>query len=479
MRRLFYNGNIITMNKDFLCDAMVVEGDKIIAVGKKAEIEKMAGESELIDLKGCTVLPAFVDAHSHILAMANTFLQVDLTGIYNIEEIYKKIRECNSEIVRCCNLSNEILLDEDFLDSFEPVVVIQHNSGHSGFFNKKAQELININSYFLQENELLEALKKLPFPNIEEIIIAFEKAEEIYMSNGITVVQEGILLDEMVPMYNEIVKRNKLKLDVIAYKDLKTKLVPKDDKFKIGGYKIFLDGSPQGKTAWVSKPYENTNEYGISTMTDEEVDNAIKTAIKNNLQIIAHCNGDMAINQFINGIENNKKASLLRPVIIHGQLMTKEQLIKAKELNIIPSFFIAHIYHYGDIHIRNLGERANYISPLKSATMLGIYPTIHQDSPIIAPNMFESIWCAVERRTKNGILLGEFERVSVYEAIKTVTINSARQYFMENERGSIEKGKRADFIIIDKDPLNINIEEIRNIKVNNLYKNGELIYTRQ
>lgn len=478
MKKLFYNGEIITMENGSVREAMLIDGEKIEGTGNVFDLEYFAKDAERIDLKGLTVLPAFIDPHSHILAMANTFLQTDLSGIKEKSEIKKKIDECQEDFVRCWGLSNEIYLDEEFLDDFKCPVVIQHNSGHSGFFNKRAQQEIGIDTYFMQENEFFDTIKKIPMPDIKELTDAFNKAEEIYMSKGISVAQEGILLNEMLPIYEKLIESGEITLDIFAYKDIGLKKEIRGEHFEIPGYKIFLDGSPQAKTAWVSMPYENTEEYGISTMSYEAVSNAVKKAIRENKQIIAHCNGDMAIERFIDAIEENKDICKLRPVIIHSQLMRYDQIKRLKELNIIPSFFLAHIYHYGDIHIKNLGQRAEHISPLKSALKAGAYPTMHQDSPVIEPDMFESIWCAVARKTKEGVILGAEEKVSVYEALETVTINAARQYFKENERGSIVKGKAADFIITDKNPLNIDKDEIRDIDVLCLYKNGEVIYRK-
>lgn len=151
--------------------------------------------------------------------------------------------------------------------------------------------------------------------------------------------------------------------------------------------------------------------------------------------------------------------------MIHAQTVRKDQLKKMKEIGIIPSFFIAHVYYWGDIHLKNLGvNRTNHISPAKEAEKLGLIYTFHQDTPVIVPNMLETIWCAVNRKTKEGIyLVGE--EITVYEALKAVTISAAYQYFEEKEKGSIREGKKADFVILDKNPLKVPKEAIRNIKV--------------
>ena len=167
----------------------------------------------------------------------------------------------------------------------------------------------------------------------------------------------------------------------------------------------------------------------------------------------------------------------IRPVMIHAQLVGIDQLPYLKQYHIIPSFFIAHVFYWGDIHVNNFGyERASKISPARSALEQDILFTFHQDSPVINPNMFETIWCAVTRKTKSGITLGEDEKISVLDAIKAVTINSAYQYFEENTKGSIKEGKLANLIIVDKNPLEVNSDEIKNIKVLETLKEGKTLY---
>ena len=197
------------------------------------------------------------------------------------------------------------------------------------------------------------------------------------------------------------------------------------------------------------------------------------------MQILAHCNGDRAAEQFIYCIKKlDKNIAKIRPVLIHGQLLGVDQLEDIKKLGIIPSFFIAHTYYWGDVHIKNFGlQRAEEISPAGSSSKKQIVYTFHQDSPVIEPNMFETIWCAVNRKTKDGKTLGEKEKVDVMEALKAVTINSAYQYFEENEKGSIKEGKNADLIVTDKNLLKIDKDEIKNIQVLETIKNGETIYS--
>ncbi len=472
MKEVFFNGEVLSFKDEKVYDTLVIENGKILDV-----CNNYSGEyDKKYDLEGKFVLPAFIDAHSHILATANSILQCDLTGVVEKEEIRKKIEGLSGDILRCTNLSNLVMLDKEFLDSFKKPLVISHNSGHSGFFNKMAQEIVGIEDYFLEESYLLENMKKLPMPSLDEIVEAFEKVQNIYIENGISLAQEGVLIKELIPIYKELIKREKIKIDIVYYKEIDVEEVLERENLIEGGFKIFLDGSPQARTAWLTKPYEKSNEYGTSTMTDEEVERAIKKAIKEKKQIIAHCNGDKAIDQYLRCIERNLEITKYRPVIIHAQLMRKDQIQKAKELGVIPSFFLAHIYYYGDIHIKNLGERANLISPLKTAIDEGLFPTIHQDTPVIMPKMIESFLIALKRETKNGVVLGKEEIPKRIDVLKALCYNSSRQYFMEKERGSLEKGKRADFIILSENLLEISLDEVEKVKVEKVFVKGKRLF---
>ena len=326
-------------------------------------------------------------------------------------------------------------------------------------------------------------------PDINEILLACKKAQREYLSYGITTIQEGMLVNELVDIYKQIIANHILDIDLIAYIDWKNKEILKEEfieylnqykeNFKIAGYKIFLDGSPQSKTAWMETTYLGSDNYfGYNTMQDKEVQDAVIDSCNDNMQLLAHCNGDRACRQYIDAINKCRgKYEIKRPVMIHAQLLNINQLREVKLLGIIPSFFIAHTYYWGDIHIQNFGfDRARKISPANSALKNDILFTFHQDSPVIKPNMFETIYNSVERKTKNGIIIGEEERISVIDAIRAVTINVAYQYNEENIKGSIKEGKLANFIIIDKNPLKIDKEEIKNIKILETIKEGKVLY---
>lgn len=520
LKKIFYNGDFITLEKDNV-EAIMIEDGVIKKVGSKRDV--FVGdleETEIVDLQGKTMMPAFLDAHSHFTGVANNLLQVDLGECINFEEIIDRLVSFKKDnhildgvwIIACNydhnNLKEKTHPRKEVLDKACPnnPVLLQHKSGHMGVLNSKALDILNIDfntsdieggtiekvngevTGYLEENAFINYQMKVPMPSLEVLLDAYEKAQEIYLKNGITTIQEGMTYPEMVPLYKALFNRNILKLDLVSYIDINSrelffsnlhKHIKKYNKnFKIGGYKIFLDGSPQGRTAWMREPYVGSHDYfGVSTMSDDALQKAIQIAYDDDLQILAHCNGDRACEQYIKAISKNKKSNDIRPVMIHAQLLGLDQIKYLKPLNIIPSFFIAHTYYWGDTHIENFGyQRAKNISPVASVLKEGIRYTFHQDSPVISPNMFETIWCAVSRKTKSGKQLNEEEKISVLDAIKGVTINASYQYFEEEKKGSIKEGKYANLIIVDYNPLKVAIDDIKNIRVLETIKEGVTLF---
>ena len=513
MKKIYINGDIITLENNNI-EVLAIEDNKIIKTGSKDDVMKLADRNtEIIDLKGNTLMPAFIDAHSHIFALAKSLMQISIEGLTSIEEIKNKLGEYKNntnEWLIVNGYDNNILKNRQHitkkeLDQIFPntPVLIENKSRHNGIANSKALELLGITADIpnpdggrieyetglLEENAFIDSLKMIPLPKIEDIVQAFKKAQQIYASHGITMAQEGVITKELAEIYKFLTSKNEIFLDIVAYmenKDVeKIEREYKDyfnqykDNLKIGGIKIFLDGSPQAKTAWLRDEYENDEKYyGYKILKDEDIEQVLKKAKEKNLQVLAHCNGDKAAEQYINAIKNI--SGLKRPVMIHAQILGLDQLPDVKKYNIIPSFFISHIYYFGDIHIKNLGiKRAEHISPAGSSLKHNILFTFHQDTPVIEPDMFETIWCAVNRKTKEGKVLGENEKISVLEAIKAVTINVAYQYGEENIKGSLKVGKNANMIIINKNPLKIDKDEIKDIKILETIKDGKNIWKCQ
>ena len=520
MKKLFFNGIIRTMAEPETVEAVLIDGGTITAAGKYEDLLCIAGGALPFDLEGHTLLPAFIDAHSHFSSYAMSLLQVPLDDCRSFDEISAKIRAFIADNgirpgtwVAAKGYDQNALREGRhptlaLVDSAAPAnpLILQHVSGHMGVFNSPALRELGVTAEseapeggkigrsggrltgFMEENAFIEYAKNVPMNGTEDMLAAYAKAQESFASHGIATVQEGMTVSQMLPLCYLLLRKKLLKLDLVAYaapSDAPAFFAAFPDAvgkysghFKLGGYKIVLDGSPQGRTAWLREPYKNETppRCGYGAMKDSEVAFAVEKAAKENMQLLAHCNGDAAAEQLLRVLES-AKARPPRTVMIHAQLLGRDQLSRVKALGIIPSFFVAHVYHWGDAHISSFGlERASRISPALSALKEGIMFTFHQDAPVIEPDMLETVWCAVNRVTRAGVLLGSDERIPVPEALKAVTINAAYQYFEEDEKGSIEQGKVADFVVLDKDPLAVDPMDIRSIKVLATIKNGETIY---
>jgi len=169
-----------------------------------------------------------------------------------------------------------------------------------------------------------------------------------------------------------------------------------------------------------------------------------------------------------------------RPVMIHAQTVRQEQIERMAELGVIPSFFSSHTFFWGDWHRDSvLGlERASHISPLSWAHKAGVKYTIHNDTPVVPPDILPLVWSSVNRLTRTGSVLGQEHRVPVMDALKAVTINAAYQYFEEHTKGSIEAGKLADFVILSNNPLMVDPLAIGDIEVLETIKEGVTVYRR-
>ena len=517
---LYFGGPIVTLEEPRYAQALVERGGRIAYVGNREEAERLAGPgARRVDLEGRALLPAFVDPHSHLLACAYARLQVPLGECASWEEIADRLSRHvqergiqPGEWVKGTGYDQNALAEGAAPDRFcldracpHNPVVIQHASGHAGVFNTLALERLGALNEDCglerdgqgeltgrgEENPFLDLLGRIPMDGLEDVLRAFQGAQEEYASHGITTAQEGLLQPVMAPVYQEILRRGLLYLDVNAYVppadydrlrgQLAQGVSASPGTFQVAGMKIFLDGSPQGGTAWVREPYAGGG-CGTSTMTDGQVLSAFRQALDWDAQLLAHCNGDRAAEQYLTLLaqaEREVGKKLCRPVMIHAQLLGLDQLEWVKALGVIPSFFVAHVYHWGEIHVKNFGlDRAGRISPAGSALSWCIPFTFHQDSPVIPPDMLETIWCACVRRTKAGRVLGAEERIPVEAALRAVTQNAALQYGLEKELGTLRPGKRADFVLLSGDPLRTPPEELKKLQVERTIRCGRTIWSR-
>lgn len=525
MKTLYYGGTIHTMEADGQAEALLVENGVIAAVGSYERLHARAGNAAEIDLDGRVLLPAFLDAHSHFSGAAYAMLQAPLGEAVDFAEIEQALtrfiqdnRVPAGQWVVGTGYDQNALTEHrhptrallDRVSADHPIMLV-HQSGHMGVVNTLALELLGVTpdtpapeggaigrengelTGYMEENAFLQYQQQVPSPDLADLLDACRRAQMLYASYGITTVQEGMMPESLIGLYQALIEHHLLELDVVAYPgvdalDAVGAAFPEavrryDRHFKLGGCKMFLDGSPQGRTAWLRAPYEDAPDgyRGYPTMTDEAVLQALTTAYRSGLQPLAHCNGDAAAAQYLAAIAAAERARPdfreLRPVMIHAQMLAPDQMDEAARLGVIPSFFVAHVYQWGDVHIRNLGmERAARISAAGSALAHGIPFTFHQDTPVLPPDMLHTIWCAAARETKDGVTLGAEERISAADALRAVTVNAAYQYFEEARKGSLRPGKTADLVLLDADPLAVPVERLRDIRVLETVKAGETVF---
>ncbi len=206
----------------------------------------------------------------------------------------------------------------------------------------------------------------------------------------------------------------------------------------------------------------------------------MKLCYDTGLQLLMHGNGDAAIDFLIDahvkaaGADPGKDR---RTVGIHSQFIRPDQLAKYKQYNIVPALFTLHTYFFYDTHVLNRGpQQAGFISPMKAAIDLSLRPTNHTDYAVTPIDQMFTIWSAVNRISRKGVLNGPDQRITPYQALQAITINAAYQYGEERTKGSIEVGKLADLVVLSANPLTVPPMQIKDIKVVETIKEGRTVY---
>lgn len=534
---LYINADIVTVDESKpVAEALAVRDGQIIAVGSREEVEFAAGEQPTIrDLGGKTIVPGLIDAHGHISVTAlsrgwaNT--QPPPAGpVNNIAELQKIMinwDQNNPDIPWLIGWGyDDSLLEEarhpnrDDLDaiSTEKPVVLFHVSGHLMACNSKCLEMVGISAEtenpaggiiqrfgdskipngILEESALNIIFSKLPVASESQRMQKLQQTQQYYASYGITTVQDGASNPGHIHDLQKIAGDKKLYLDVVAYKLLLkgdsigekfTVTNEYQDHFRIGGVKLLLDGSPQGKTAWLTKPYfhpphDQGEDYkGYPRFDDAEVSSFIKESFIRKIPVLVHANGDAAADQLINAVSvANKELGIAnrRTVMIHAQTAREDQIVQMQAQGIIPSYFVAHTFYWGDWHRDSVfgKQRASRISPLQSTVNQKIPFTTHNDTPVVPPDMMRLLWSSVNRITRTGKVLGKEQRIAPLEALKSMTLYAAYQFSEENKKGSIVPGKLADLTILSENPLKVEAISIKDIIIEETIKEGVTVYRR-
>jgi predicted amidohydrolase YtcJ len=538
---IFYNGDVVTMSgENGVHQSLGIKDGEILYVGNQEDQERFQSvRTQLIDLKGRTLLPGFIDAHSHFSLAMQTLNWANLSSppvsdIKSINDILVRLEGHRQErnldpaewligwgydpdLIEERRHPNKLDLDEAFPD--QPVF-LAHASGHLGVVNSAALRVIGWSaetadpqggqiirfdnskepSGLITESAMHAVREAIPQPDSEDMTRLAAEAFDLYARNGITTVNDGFSTAENIDLLEQLSTSIDFPLDIISllgFVDLAKIMSQHDIKFhqynrrlKYAGVKIVADGSPQGKTALMSDPYLTevpgcTHDCkGIAVVQQAQLDQLLDKLYGDGVQVYTHCNGDAAIDMYLNAHDqavdkHNLTSSDLRSVIIHSQFMRPDLIEQYAHYGLIPSYFTNHTYYWGDVHVRNLGmERAAYISPLVSSEESGVTYTNHTDYPITALDQSFLLWSAVNRVSRSGQVLGSDQRSKVYDALEAMTIHAAYQYREEDRKGSLEPGKLGDLVILSDNPLDIDPMKLKDIEVLATYKEGQEVYAK-
>lgn len=547
--QVFFGDHIITMDPaKENAEAVAIRDDKIVFVGDEAGARELVGDdTRVVELGEKALVPGLIDAHGHVAMAARfiDFINVSSPPVGAVESIDDIVTLLKDHIAKTKPAKGEWILAYGYDDSLlaenrhptredldkastdNPIYML-HVSGHLGASNSAALAAVGVDENTpnpagglfrrmadgktpngVVEEKAAYVLLMPQFMAMAKNPDAFKKklakTVKYFASFGVTTIQDGASQLPDVATMRAMGEEGLLDADVVAFPASLHDHhggeafgdAPGIDKMfkegytggvRVGGVKYVLDGSPQGRTAWMTKPYK-ANPDGVEgdytaypTVDPEEFKAAAKEKLQAGIPILMHSNGDAAIDLALDAVEEAFSGQEIpdhRAVIIHAQLMRQDQLDRAKKLKVIPSFYSAHPFFWGDWHRLSFGdERAFGISPAASALKKGVPFTIHNDTPIVPPDMMRLMWVAVNRETRKGVILGPDERISPKEALKAMTMTAAYQYFEEDTKGSLTEGKQADLVILGADPLVVDPKTIKDIPVLETISHGKTIFKR-
>ncbi|MFB3829930.1 MAG: amidohydrolase [Bryobacteraceae bacterium] len=528
---IYVNGTVLTMDtRATVAQAVAVRGAEIAAVGTNADIRKLAGpQTRVADLRGRTMLPGFYSPHDHfpqlgILRVAQVDLNSPPIGSMEtigdvLEALRARARQTPAGQWIVGRGYDDTLLREkrhpdrrdlDRVSTSHPIVII-HTSGHLSAANSRALEIAGVTrdtpqprggrirkdpatgepTGVFEETNVVQRLA--PKPGEKQRREAMRWADRYYVERGVTT---AVMAGSGAPPAElaAAIQCGDVRLRIVAMLSPAAREttagdtypgVPRD-RLHLTAAKIWHDGSIQGYTGFLSAPYYKPLEgqadaRGYPAQTREELTRTVVMLHRAGRQIAIHANGDAAIDNVLYAYAEAQRQfprTDARHRIEHCQTAREDQLDRMKELGVTPSFFVGHVFYWGDRH-RDIflgPQRAARISPLASALRRGIRFTTHDDTPVTPVNPLLDVWCSVNRITRDGKPLGPEFSIPALEALRAVTSEAAWQNFEEGRKGSIGPGKLADFVVLDRNPLSAPPAEIRGIRVLETIIGGSSVY---
>jgi predicted amidohydrolase YtcJ len=529
--KVFLNGQIITVDRqDRVAEAVAMTGNRIVAVGSYTEIEPYITEhTEVIDLKGKSLLPGFIDSHLHITLYGTGKLGVNCKSpqIESLADVFAKLKvkaqqTPKSEWIRAWGFDETTILERRYptrweLDqiSTEHPIFIMRNCAHHSIVNSRALEIAGFDEHtpdpkggrldkdengkltgFLVETAHMQMFELASFTEAE-YRKGLSLASDDYIAAGITSVHDaGGYGPENLRAMQKAVQSGEVKVRIYAIvcafnksEDFVRKMIDSgivtglgDEKFRIGPAKLFSDGSSTAATMAVRKPYTGRpDDYGILYYSQEELIAILGEAHEIGFQITAHAQGDRAIEMLLTCYEtvlSKHPRTDHRHRIEHAGLTMPDLLERMKKLGIItipnPVFF----HEFGDEYIRNIGERIRHMYPIRDFMDQGIIAAGASDSPVTDHNPILGIHVAVNRISKSGQETGTNQCINVKEAIRIYTWNGAYASFEENLKGSIEPGKLADLVVLSDRILDVPSDKIKDLEVEMTILDGVIVYRK-
>ncbi|NBW76434.1 MAG: amidohydrolase [Sphingomonadaceae bacterium] len=532
---LWRGGTIITMDGDTpaTAEAVVEREGRIVFVGPEAAARAAAGKDALLrDLKGATLLPGFVDAHSHFAIGLQTAGGLDLadpatgdTG--TVPKLLAAVQRYGAKVPKGgwvvvwryddAQLAERRNVSRAELDAILPdrKVVLLHISLHGLIANSEALKAAKLRdgmkpptggvmpsdakgklTGLLFETAMLPVRSVLPQPTLEMRLAAMDGVQMRYAREGFTWAQDGATNPVDLAFLTSPAAQQKLKIDLALLPFAMTgidavlenpAMTPgaRFGRVKLQGIKFTLDRSPQARTAFFTRDYALGSPDGVHPWHGQPVtsDAAFQTLARKvherGWQIFVHANGDAAIDMAIRGFDalGIKAADNRRPIVIHSQFMRPDQLQAYARIGVGPSYFSNHTFYFADTHRRNFpNEVVDFISPFVASRAAGLIASNHSDYPVTPLDTRAQLWSAMARTSRTGVVSGEGQREDAWHALQGLTTGPAWQVFEEDQRGRIKPGLLADFVVLDRNPLTTAVDDIRAIRVLETVKEGQTIW---
>ncbi len=537
LHQVFINGNILTMDSNnSIAQALSTRRERIEAVGSTEEIMALVGDdTEVVDLRGRTLLPGFVDAHSHFPGSGMRVVAADLNSPpigtrKTMADVLAALGEQAAKTPPGEWVSgfgyDDTRLEEgrhptrEELDqvSTEHPVVAMHISGHLFVANSMALASVGIDAStpdpeggvigrvpgsqepngLLEETARLDVMRQMQDIGLVNTYRLIKSAANEYAAVGVTTAQSGGVSRKLATGLSWFSKFGVIPQRLILFpfetefgEDLLNgNYDPADyssDRVDMGAVKLVADGSIQGFTGYLSAPYYSPyhgdeNYRGYPAIARDKLFEKVAALHRAGYQIAIHGNGDQAIEDILDAFEAAQKGHPVddpRMILIHSQMAREDQIARMRQLGVTPSFFTAHTWYWGDRH-RDIflgPQRAAQISPSKWALDQGLRFSSHLDTPVTPMLPLQAVWSQVYRITYGGEVLGPEQRISVLDALRAVTIDAAWQVFQEDNRGSLEPGKYADLVVLSGNPLD-NPMAMRDLVVERTVIGGATIYQK-